>query len=127
MAVVETKTEEGVGVVTISRPEALNAINSDVMEGLLQAVAAFDADDAIGCIVLTGAGDKAFVAGADIKEMASKSYMEMYLDDRQSGWEVFPGEHTQVVGRRGRGGQSSESTEKSSCPCYAQSTRSSAS
>ncbi len=89
MAVVETKTEEGVGVVTINRPEALNAINSDVMEGLLQAVAAFDADDAIGCIVLTGAGDKAFVAGADIKEMASKSYMEMYLDDRQSGWEVF--------------------------------------
>ncbi len=89
MAVVETKIEEGVGVVTINRPEALNAINSDVMEGLLQAVAAFDADDAIGCIVLTGAGDKAFVAGADIKEMASKSYMEMYLDDRQSGWEVF--------------------------------------
>ncbi len=89
MAVVETKIEEGVGVITINRPEALNAINSDVMEGLLQAVAAFDADDAIGCIVLTGAGDKAFVAGADIKEMASKSYMEMYLDDRQSGWEVF--------------------------------------
>jgi enoyl-CoA hydratase len=89
MAVVETKIEEGVGVVTINRPEALNAINSDVMEGLLQAVAALDADDAVGCIVLTGAGDKAFVAGADIKEMASKSYMEMYLDDRQSGWEFF--------------------------------------
>jgi enoyl-CoA hydratase len=89
MAVVETKIEEGVGVVTINRPEALNAINSEVMEGLLQAVAALDADDAVGCIVLTGAGDKAFVAGADIKEMASKSYMEMYLDDRQSGWEFF--------------------------------------
>jgi enoyl-CoA hydratase len=89
MAVVETKIEEGVGVVTINRPEALNAINSEVMEGLLQAVAALDTDDAVGCIVLTGAGDKAFVAGADIKEMASKSYMEMYLDDRQSGWEFF--------------------------------------
>ena len=87
--VVLSETRGRVGIVTINRPEALNAVNHAVMKALIAAVSAFDADDAIGCIVITGAGEKAFVAGADIKEMADKSYMDMYLADIQSGWEVF--------------------------------------
>jgi len=97
MAVVETRIEDGVGVITINRPEALNAVNTDVMEGLLAAAAKFDANPEIGCIVITGAGDKAFIAGADIKEMATKSYMDMYLADKQSGWEAFARTRTPLI------------------------------
>jgi enoyl-CoA hydratase len=86
---VETAVDGGVGTVTINRPKSLNAINYDVMERLLSAVEAFDKDDAVGCIVVTGAGDKAFVAGADIPEMADKSFVDMYLADRQAGWQRF--------------------------------------
>ena len=71
--VILTQRHGRVGVVTIDRPEALNAMNTPVMEGLIAAAAAFDADEDIGCIVITGAG-KAFAAGADIKEMADKSF-----------------------------------------------------
>lgn len=95
--VILTETKGRVGIVTINRPDALNAVNHAVMSGLLKAVAAMDADDKIGCIVLTGAGEKAFVAGADIKEMADKSYMDMYLADKQSGWEVFAATRTPIV------------------------------
>lgn len=89
MSEVETAVDGGVGTVTINRPKSLNAINYDVMERLLSAVEAFDKDDAVGCIVVTGAGDKAFVAGADIPEMADKSFVDMYLADRQAGWQRF--------------------------------------
>ncbi|MCB1386750.1 MAG: enoyl-CoA hydratase [Nitratireductor sp.] len=97
MAVVETGTEGRVGIITINRPEALNAVNSQVMDGLLSAAARFDADPDIGCIVITGAGDKAFIAGADIKEMQEKSYMDMYLADQQAGWEVFAKTRTPII------------------------------
>ena len=97
MGTIETRTEDGVGVVTFNRPEALNAVNHAVMDELLAAVARFDADPEIGCIVLTGAGEKAFVAGADIKEMSDKSYMDMYMADRQSGWEVFAATRTPMI------------------------------
>ncbi|MFZ2103079.1 MAG: enoyl-CoA hydratase [Oricola sp.] len=86
---VQTSVDEGVGIITINRPGALNAVNHDVMSGLIEAAAKFDADEKIGCILITGAGDKAFVAGADIKEMAEKSYMDMFLADIQSDWERF--------------------------------------
>lgn len=89
MTEVETKIVDGVGVITINRPEALNAVNTAVMVGLLAAAATFDADDEVGCILITGAGEKSFVAGADIKEMSDKSYMDMFLADIQSGWERF--------------------------------------
>ena len=66
-----------VGLITINRPDALNAVNSDVMAGIITNTKAFDDDPEIGCIVITGAG-KAFIAGADIKEMHTKTYMDMY-------------------------------------------------
>jgi len=88
MGLVETRTQDGVGIVTINRPEALNAVNAEVMDGLISAAAKFDADDGIGCILITGEG-KAFIAGADIKEMQEQSYMDMFLADKQSEWEGF--------------------------------------
>ena len=63
----------------------------------IAAVAELDADDGIGCIVITGAGDKAFVAGADIKEMADKSYMDMFMADAQSRWERFAATRTPMI------------------------------
>jgi enoyl-CoA hydratase/carnithine racemase len=60
--------EDGVGIVTLNRPEVLNAMNRKLGAELLDAVKTFEADDPIGCLVITGAGDKAFSAGGDIKE-----------------------------------------------------------
>jgi enoyl-CoA hydratase len=76
--VVETKGR--VGVIRLNRPQALNALNSDLIGELSAALAAFEADAGVGCIVITGS-DKAFAAGADIKEMASKSFIEASLED----------------------------------------------
>jgi enoyl-CoA hydratase len=89
MSSIEKSTDNGVGIITVNRPDALNAVDQEVMDELLAAAADFDADDAIGCILITGAGDKAFIAGADIKEMSDKSYMDMFLADRQAAWERF--------------------------------------
>ncbi len=76
--IVETKGR--VGVIRLNRPQALNALNSALIGELNTAVAAFEADANIGCIVVTGS-EKAFAAGADIKEMANKSYMDVFLGD----------------------------------------------
>ena len=74
-------TREGaVGVITLNRPKALNALNAELLEELSTALEAFDADPAIRVIVVTGS-ERAFAAGADIKEMAGKSYMDMYKTD----------------------------------------------
>ena len=86
-----------VGLITINRPEALNAINTGVMQELIEAATGFDADDGIGCIVITGAGEKAFIAGADIKEMADKSYMDMFMANAQAGWERFSAIRTPMI------------------------------
>jgi enoyl-CoA hydratase len=76
-----------VGLITLNRPKAMNALCAALIRELGQALDAFEADDEIGAIVLTGS-DKAFAAGADIKEMASKSYMDAYLEDFiTNGWE----------------------------------------
>jgi len=75
-----------VGLVTLNRPEALNALNKATLDELVAAVSEMDADPGVGAVVLTGSG-KAFAAGADIKEMASKGYMEMYDADWFRGWE----------------------------------------
>ena len=76
-----------VGIVTLNRPKALNALSGPLIAELGQALDDMEADDAIGCIVLTGS-EKAFAAGADIKEMAGKSYMDVYLADFiTKGWE----------------------------------------
>ncbi len=77
-----------VGLVTLNRPKALNALNKATLDELIAAMAAMDADPGIGAVVLTGSA-KAFAAGADIKEMQSKGYMDMYLTDWFRGWEDF--------------------------------------
>ncbi len=69
-----------VGLVTLNRPKFLNALNDALMDELGDALRAFDADDAIGCIVVTG-GDKVFAAGADIAAMAEWTYMDVYRSD----------------------------------------------
>ena len=70
--VVVSETRGKVGLITINRPEALNAVNLEVMDQLIAKVAGFDRDENIGCIVISGS-EKAFVAGADIKEMQDQS------------------------------------------------------
>jgi enoyl-CoA hydratase len=78
---------EAVGLITLNRPEALNALCAGLIEELGRALDDMEADDAIGCIVVTGS-EKAFAAGADIKEMQAKSYMDMYMSDFiTKGWE----------------------------------------
>ncbi|MDA1090065.1 MAG: enoyl-CoA hydratase [Proteobacteria bacterium] len=74
------ETNDGVGVITLNRPDAMNALSDALMEELTKALDDFESDSDIGCIVITGS-KKAFAAGADIKEMQSKSYMDAYLDD----------------------------------------------
>jgi enoyl-CoA hydratase len=74
------ETAPGVRLIRLNRPEALNALNTLLLAELGQALAAAQADDAIGCIVVTGSA-KAFAAGADIKEMSDKSYAQMFKDD----------------------------------------------
>ena len=71
------ETHGAVTLITLNRPQALNALNSQVLEDLIAAFAAFDADDSQRCAVLTGS-DKAFAAGADIKEMSDKSFGDVY-------------------------------------------------
>ena len=73
--------------VTLNRPAALNALNSTVMEEMIAAFAAFEADPSQGCAVVTGAGDKAFAAGADIKEMAAKGLAEFYAGEMFARWQ----------------------------------------
>jgi enoyl-CoA hydratase len=80
------ETRGKVGLVTLNRPQALNALNSALIAELNQALDAFEADDGIGCIVITGS-EKAFAAGADIKEMQTKSYMEAYKGDFIGTWD----------------------------------------
>ena len=71
-------TKDGaVAVVTLNRPKALNALNSELLSELVTALEGFDADDSVRVVVLTGS-DRAFAAGADIKEMAPQSYMDMF-------------------------------------------------
>src|SRR5437762_2196689 len=75
-----------VGIVQFNRPHALNALNLTLKDELLDAVEAFDRDADVGCILITGS-DKAFAAGADIKEMADKSYIEMFRVDYTADYE----------------------------------------
>ncbi|HXV74122.1 MAG TPA: enoyl-CoA hydratase [Sphingomonadales bacterium] len=75
-----TETADGVGIVTLNRPEALNALNQQLMDELTAALKIFDQDPAVGAVLLTGS-EKAFAAGADIKEMAGKSYTDVFNED----------------------------------------------
>ncbi|MBI1238090.1 MAG: enoyl-CoA hydratase [Alphaproteobacteria bacterium] len=83
---IKVETRGGVGVVTLDRPSALNALNGQLLTELCNALDVFEADDAVSCLVITGS-QKAFAAGADIKEMAPKSYIDVYHDDLFARWE----------------------------------------
>jgi enoyl-CoA hydratase/carnithine racemase len=74
------ETNEGVTLIRLNRPQALNALNGQLMDEMTTALAAAEADEAVRCIVITGS-ERAFAAGADIKEMASKSYADVYKED----------------------------------------------
>ena len=81
--IVETKGR--VGIIRLNRPDALNALNMALKAELGEAIEAYDADPNIGCMILTGS-EKAFAAGADIKEMADKTFIEAYLGDFAGNW-----------------------------------------
>jgi enoyl-CoA hydratase len=85
-----------VGLVTLNRPSALNALNHQVMLEVTAACADFDADPGIGCIVITGSA-KAFAAGADIKEMQPLGYPGVYRDDWFSGWDRLAAVRTPII------------------------------
>jgi len=85
-----------VGVIRLDRPQALNALNSALNAELGQAVAAFDADAGIGCMLLTGS-DKAFAAGADIREMAEKSAVGVFMEDFAGNWDAVARARKPVV------------------------------
>lgn len=77
---IKTEKRGAVALITLDRPDALNALNAQLVDELIDAVQGFDADDAVGCMVITGS-QKAFAAGADIKEMQPKTYMDVYKED----------------------------------------------
>jgi enoyl-CoA hydratase len=82
------ETRGKVGLITLNRPKALNALNSTVLEEVVRALHGFEDNPSVGAVVITGS-EKAFAAGADIKEMASKSYIDMYMADFFSGWDAM--------------------------------------
>src|SRR5215470_6108362 len=79
------ETRHKVGIIRLNRPAALNALNAALMTELAGAIDGFEADPLVACLVITGS-DKAFAAGADIKEMKDKSYMDALLGDFCGGW-----------------------------------------
>jgi enoyl-CoA hydratase len=83
---ITVEQRDAVTLITLNRPQALNALNSQVLEDLIGAFTTFEADPGQRCAVLTGAGDKAFAAGADIKEMADKPAADFYLEDFFARW-----------------------------------------
>jgi enoyl-CoA hydratase len=92
--IVETRGR--VGIIRLNRPAALNALNAALMRELAAAADAYEADDAVGCMVITGS-EKAFAAGADIKEMADKSFTDVYFDDFCGAWHHIAGLRKPVV------------------------------
>jgi enoyl-CoA hydratase len=90
------ETHDAVGLIRLNRPQALNALNAALIAELGQALTQFDQDPKIGAVVLTG-NEKAFAAGADIKEMASKSYMEAYLGDFLASWDRVAHQRKPVI------------------------------
>ena len=82
------KRQGRVVIVQLNRPTVLNALNSEVMHELVETLEPLDQDPDIGCFVLTGS-ERAFAAGADIKELESKSYIDMLHEDFMAGWDRF--------------------------------------
>ncbi|TLP47219.1 MULTISPECIES: enoyl-CoA hydratase [Cohaesibacter] len=80
------ETRDGVGLITLNRPQALNALSSELIAEVSNALDGFEADSKVGAIVITGS-EKAFAAGADIKEMSEMGYMDAYLNDFITPWD----------------------------------------
>lgn len=91
-----TKRDGRVGIITLNRPAALNALNVQLSTEVLSAARTFDADPEIGAIVITGS-DRAFAAGADIKEMAPRGFVDMYMDDFFSAWDDLSRVRTPMI------------------------------
>ena len=91
-----TETRGRVLLITLNRPKALNAINRQLTGEVIDAVTRADVDPEIGCIVITGS-EKAFAAGADIKEMQAATYAEMYAGNRFADWERFTAARTPII------------------------------
>ncbi|QNA83055.1 enoyl-CoA hydratase [Sphingomonas sp. So64.6b] len=99
MATYETllvEQRDAVTLITLNRPQALNALNNQVLGELIAAMTAYDADDSQHCAVLTGS-EKAFAAGADIKEMADQSFADMFIDNYFAGWERFTATRKPII------------------------------
>ena len=93
---IRTETRGAVGLVVLDRPKVLNALNQALIDELGDALAGFDADDAIGAMVVTG-NEKAFAAGADISEMVDKSAMDMFTAHHFAGWARFESVRKPVI------------------------------
>ena len=92
-----TEAEDGVAVITLNRPDAMNAFNSQLMDELSDALDGFDTDAGIRCVVITGS-EKAFAAGADIKEMQAKGFPDTYYEDFiTANWERTARMRTPVI------------------------------
>lgn len=89
-------TEGRVGIVQLNRPDARNALNGALMAELVAALAAFDSDAAIGCMLITGS-DKAFAAGADIKQMATATVVEMMDSEMLGAWDALTRLHKPLL------------------------------
>ena len=94
--IIRTEVHGQAGLIRLNRPEAMNALNGAVMEQVARALEAYDADAAIGAMVITG-DDRAFAAGADIKEMAEASSVEMLLSDRIGRWDRLRRIHKPII------------------------------
>jgi enoyl-CoA hydratase len=79
-ATIRTETRDGVGAITLNRPDALNALSTELLREVAAAISGFELDGNVGCILITGS-ERAFAAGADIKEMQDKSFADAYLGD----------------------------------------------
>src|SRR6266852_3366653 len=91
------RTEGAVGIVTLNRPQALNALNSPMMDELSAVLDGFEADDAVRCVIITGS-EKAFAAGADITEMKGKSFADVFKEDFLTrNWERVAGARKPVI------------------------------
>ncbi len=88
---------DGVALVTIDRPEARNALNFALIAQLVDALEALDGDPACRCIILTGAGERAFAAGADIKELAGQTPVGLVVDDEFHRWERIKRVRTPLI------------------------------
>jgi len=75
------RRDNNIGLITLNRPNALNALCKDLLDEIVDALETFEGDDDVSAIIITGSGEKAFCAGADIKEMEPKTYMDVYKED----------------------------------------------